>query len=137
MSFRYRLAPKHTFPTQFHDCYAVVKNVLTTADKYGIDSNRVVVAGDSAGGNLATAIALKLRDENLRLAAQVRKKVLNLVPKVLSHLSQSLSPLPPLPPPPLSLSLSLLLFWHKERMKETTSEGIAGKRAEHERAIER
>ena len=103
MSFRYRLAPKHTFPTQFHDCYAVVKNVLTTADKYGIDSNRVVVAGDSAGGNLATAIALKLRDENLRLAAQVRKKVLNLVPKVLSHLSQSLFPLPPLPPP-LSLS---------------------------------
>ena len=136
MSFRYRLAPKHTFPTQFHDCYAVVKNVLTTADKYGIDSNRVVVAGDSAGGNLATAIALKLRDENLRLAAQVRKKVLNLVPKVLSHLSQSLSPRPPRPPPP-PLSLSLLLFWHKERMKETTSEGIAGKRAEHERAIER
>ena len=109
MSFRYRLAPKHTFPTQFHDCYAVVKNVLTTADKYGIDSNRVVVAGDSAGGNLATAIALKLRDENLRLAAQVRKKVLNLVPKVLSHLSQSLSPLPPLPPPSLSLSLSFSL----------------------------
>ena len=86
MSFRYRLAPKHTFPTQFHDCYAVVKTVLTTADKYGIDSNRVVVAGDGAGGNLATAIALKLRDENLRLAAQVRKKVPHLVPKVLSHL---------------------------------------------------
>ena len=61
MSFRYRLAPKHTFPTQFHDCYAVVTTVLNTADKYGIDSNRVVVAGDSAGGNLATAIALKLR----------------------------------------------------------------------------
>ena len=127
MSFRYRLAPKHTFPTQFHDCYAVVKNLLTTADKYGIDSNRVVVAGDSAGGNLATAIALKLRDENLRLAAQVRKKVLNLVPKVLSHLSQSLSP----------VSLSQLLFWHKERMKETTSEGMAGKKADHERAIGR
>lgn len=135
MSFRYRLAPKYTFPTQFHDCYAVVENVLTTADKYGINSNRVVVAGDSAGGNLATAIALKLRDDNLRLAAQVSKKVPNLVPKVLSHLSQSLSPLLLSLPP--SLSLSRLLFWHKERMKETTSEGIAGKRAEHERAIER
>ena len=105
MSFRYRLAPKHTFPTQFHDCYAVVKNVLTTADKYGIDSNRVVVAGDSAGGNLATAIALKLRDENLRLASQVRKKVLNLVPKV-SHTYPSPSPPSPLPPLPLPLSLS-------------------------------
>ena len=122
MSFRYRLAPKHTFPTQFHDCYAVVKNVLTTADKYGIDSNRVVVAGDSAGGNLATAIALKLRDENLRLAAQVRKKVLNLVPKVLSHLSQSLSPLPPLPLPSLSLSLSLTQRKNERERKKRKNE---------------
>ena len=73
MSFRYRLAPKHTFPTQFHDCYSVVTTVLSAADTYGIDPNRVVVAGDSAGGNLATAIALKLRDENKRLAAQVIK----------------------------------------------------------------
>ena len=71
MFFRYRLAPKYTFPAQFHDCYAVVKTVLATADKYGIDSNRIVVAGDSAGGNMAAAIALKLRDENKRLAAQV------------------------------------------------------------------
>ena len=115
MSFRYRLAPKHTFPTQFHDCYAVVKNVLTTADKYGINSNRVVVAGDSAGGNLATAIALKLRDENLRLAAQVSKKVPNLVPKVLSHLSQSLSPLLLSLPPSLSLSALILTQRKNER----------------------
>ena len=72
MYFSYRLAPKHTFPVQFNDCYTVVNTVLATADKYGIDRNRVVVAGDSAGGNLAAAIALKLRDENKRLAAQVR-----------------------------------------------------------------
>ena len=91
--------------------------MLTTADKYSIDSNRVVVAGDSAGGNLATAIALKLRDENLRLAAQVRKKVLNLVPKVLSHLSQSLSPLPPLPPP-LSLSLTALILTQRKNERD-------------------
>ena len=115
MSFRYRLAPKYTFPTQFHDCYAVVENVLTTADKYGINSNRVVVAGDSAGGNLATAIALKLRDENLRLAAQVSKKVPNLVPKVLSHLSQSLSPLLLSLPPSLSLSALILTQRKNER----------------------
>ena len=72
MSFSYRLAPKHTFPLHFHDCYAVINTVLTNADKYGIDKNHVVVAGDSAGGNLAAAIALKLRDENKKLAAQVR-----------------------------------------------------------------
>ena len=68
------MAPKHTFPVQFNDCYAVVNTVLATADKYGIDRNRIVVAGDSAGGNLAAAIALKLRDENKRLAAQVSLK---------------------------------------------------------------
>ena len=72
--FSYRLAPKHTFPVQFNDCYAVVNTVLVTADKYGIDRDRIVVAGDSAGGNLAAAIALKLRDENKSLAAQVSFK---------------------------------------------------------------
>ena len=70
--FRYRLAPKHTFPVQFHDCYAVVRTLLATGDKYGIDTNRLVVAGDSAGGNLATGVALKLQDEGKQLAAQVR-----------------------------------------------------------------
>ena len=70
--FRYRLAPKYTFPAQFHDCYAVVKTLLATGDKYGIDTSRLVVSGDSAGGNLATAIALKFRDEGKQLAAQVR-----------------------------------------------------------------
>ena len=59
---------------QFNDCYAVVNTVLVTAEKYGIDRNRIVVAGDSAGGNLAAAIALKLRDENKSLAAQVSFK---------------------------------------------------------------
>ena len=59
---------------QFNDCYAVVNTVLVRADKYGIDKKRVVVAGDSAGGNLAAAIALKLRDENKSLAAQVSFK---------------------------------------------------------------
>lgn len=71
--FRYRLAPKYTFPAQFHDCYAVVKTLLATGDKYGIDTSRLVVSGDSAGGNLAAAVALKLRDEGKQqLAAQVR-----------------------------------------------------------------
>ncbi|KAL9963951.1 hypothetical protein ACROYT_G027514 [Oculina patagonica] len=72
ISVEYRLAPKHTFPAHFDDCYAVIKTLLATGDKYGIDTNRLVVAGDSAGGNLATAVALKLRDEGKRLpAAQV------------------------------------------------------------------
>ena len=66
------MAPKHIFPEQFQDCYDVIKTLLATGGQYGIDINRIVVAGDSAGGNLATAVALKLRDENNGLmAAQV------------------------------------------------------------------
>ncbi|KAL9963952.1 hypothetical protein ACROYT_G027515 [Oculina patagonica] len=72
ISVDYRLAPKHTFPAHFDDCYAVIKTLLATGDKYGIDTNRLVVAGDSAGGNLATAVSLKLRDKGKQLpAAQI------------------------------------------------------------------
>lgn len=71
VAVEYRLAPKHTFPAQFHDAYAVVKTLLATGGKYGIDTNRIIVAGDSAGGNLAAAVALKLRDEDKHLAAEI------------------------------------------------------------------
>ena len=50
-----------------------MSTLLATGDKYGIDRNRIVVGGDSSGGNLAAAVALKLRDEGKRLAAQVRE----------------------------------------------------------------
>ena len=57
---------------QFHECYNVISTVLDNADKYSIDRDRFVVAGDSCGGNLAAAVALKLRDENKKPAAQVK-----------------------------------------------------------------
>ena len=57
---------------QFYECYAVVTTLLENADQYGIDKNRLVIAGDSSGGNLAAAVVLKLRDENKKVAAQVR-----------------------------------------------------------------
>ena len=50
-----------------------MSTLLATGDKYGIDTNRIVVGGDSSGGNLAAAVALKLRDEGKRLAAQVKE----------------------------------------------------------------
>lgn len=71
ISVDYRLAPRHTFPVQFHECYAVVTSVLENADHYGIDKNHLVIAGDSSGGNLAAAVVLKLRDENKKVAAQI------------------------------------------------------------------
>ena len=56
-----------------------MSTLLATGDKYGIDTNRIVVGGDSSGGNLAAAVALKLRNEGKRLAAQVRKTLLPLL----------------------------------------------------------
>ena len=72
------MAPKHTFPTQFHDCYVVVNTLLATGEKYDIDTDRIIVAGDSAGGNLAAAVALKLRDEDKHLAAEVTEPLTSL-----------------------------------------------------------
>ena len=58
---RYRLAPEHPFPAGFDDCYAVVKMLLETGANFGIDTDRIVTAGCSAGGNLAAAVTLHLR----------------------------------------------------------------------------
>jgi acetyl esterase len=52
----YRLAPEHPFPAAFDDCWRVLTFFFAHTPK-------VVVAGDSAGGNLAAALCLKARDE--------------------------------------------------------------------------
>ena len=68
---RYRLAPENPFPAGFDDCVEVVKSLLETGDEYGIDTNRIVLAGSSAGGNLAAAVTHHLLNENRKLAGQV------------------------------------------------------------------
>ncbi|MFW6077207.1 MAG: alpha/beta hydrolase, partial [Hyphomicrobiales bacterium] len=66
----YRLAPEHRFPAAFDDCWAVLTALAN--GKLGLDAARLVVAGDSAGGNLAAAVAMRARDlGGPRLAGQV------------------------------------------------------------------
>ncbi|MBC8354645.1 MAG: alpha/beta hydrolase [Planctomycetes bacterium] len=55
----YRLAPDAKFPAAFDDSYAATAYVSECADEFNIDPSRIVVAGDSAGGNLAAAVAIR------------------------------------------------------------------------------
>lgn len=61
----YRLAPEHRFPAALDDAMSVYKGLLAE----GIEPGRVFIAGDSAGGGLAAALLLRLRDTNDPLPA--------------------------------------------------------------------
>lgn len=62
VSVEYRLAPETPHPGPVEDCYAGLLWTVQNADELGIDPARVVVAGASAGGGLAAAVALMARD---------------------------------------------------------------------------
>jgi acetyl esterase len=62
ISADYRLAPEHKFPAAVEDADAALRYVAGHANEFDIDPNRIAVAGDSAGGNLAAVVSLMARD---------------------------------------------------------------------------
>jgi acetyl esterase/lipase len=62
VSVDYALSPEARFPQALEECAAIVRHLAANAPDWGIDPKRLVLGGDSAGGNLALAAALLLRD---------------------------------------------------------------------------
>src|SRR5262249_47388961 len=65
VSIDYRLAPPAEVPAAFDDCLAAYAWARANAMELGADATRVAIGGDSAGGNLAAAVALAARDAGL------------------------------------------------------------------------
>lgn len=63
VSVDYRMAPEHPAPAALDDCVAAIRYAVANAGEFGADGSRFAIGGDSAGGNLSAAAALRLRDE--------------------------------------------------------------------------
>ncbi len=64
ISVDYRLAPEHKFPAAVDDAIHATKWIAGNAKTLGIDAGRLMVGGDSAGGNLSAVVAISARDGN-------------------------------------------------------------------------
>ncbi|TSE01145.1 alpha/beta hydrolase [Skermania sp. ID1734] len=65
LSLEYRLAPEHPYPAALHDALDTLAWLRTSGSSLGVDPDIISVGGDSAGGNLAAALCLYLRDHHL------------------------------------------------------------------------
>ena len=63
ISVDYRMAPEHRFPVASDDCLDAIRWIAAHTSNFGIDPAKLIIGGDSAGGNLAAVTTLRIRDE--------------------------------------------------------------------------
>jgi acetyl esterase len=63
LNVAYRLAPEYRFPTAVHDAQDAYQWIISNGAEYSLDSTRLAVGGDSAGGTLVTGLAINAREE--------------------------------------------------------------------------
>lgn len=63
IAVNYQKAPEHKFPIPFDDCYAALEWAFENSAESSIDVKKIGIGGDSAGGNLASGVAIKARDQ--------------------------------------------------------------------------
>lgn len=71
VSVDYRMGPEHKFPAAYEDAVAAWQWVASQAQVLGVDPARIAIGGDSAGGNLAAAACLGLREQGLKPVLQL------------------------------------------------------------------
>ncbi|XP_061431367.1 neutral cholesterol ester hydrolase 1-like [Lethenteron reissneri] len=78
ISVEYRLVPEHRFPVPLEDCLSATRHFLRhdTLAAFSVDPARVAISGDSAGGNLAVAVALQLARESKEGSASLKLQAL-------------------------------------------------------------
>ncbi|NWW88276.1 ADCL4 protein, partial [Rhynochetos jubatus] len=74
VSVGYRLSPEHQYPAQTLDCLTATVHFLKTAEKYGVNPDRIIVCGDSAGGTFTASVCQEL--VNRRDIPKIRAQVL-------------------------------------------------------------
>lgn len=90
VSVEYRLAPENPHPAPVEDCYAGLVWVAEHADELGVDAERILVHGASAGGGLAAATALLARDRGGPVLSHQMLHCPMLDDRMITHSSQML-----------------------------------------------
>ncbi|MDZ4835066.1 MAG: alpha/beta hydrolase [Candidatus Melainabacteria bacterium] len=60
----YSLSPEAKYPTAIEECYVVAKHIADNAKKLNIDASKMAIAGDSVGGNMATAVTMLCKERS-------------------------------------------------------------------------